>query len=315
MDIAIVGFGHIGKRHYKAFERLKEKHGLRLVGIVEPNEDNLKGFEVPHYRSLDELYKAHVPDMTIIATPHFLHPQQAIYCLEHGSHVICEKPMALHKAEAEQMLDMALRKHRHLFLVQQLRFQPHLQKLRTIVKSKDIFHVGVNLYWNRNTNYFTEKRWRAKARYSGGPLYTQFSHFIDLLFWMFGSLSVEFASFSRIINTAIDYEDTGIVTLSHESATISIDYTISAQPQNVSSTVTILSRKGTVIISGQYCENISAFGEYNITSEPLEPLVLHEKVLANAIDVVRGSGEPATNALEGLKVVELIENIYAHRNL
>ncbi|NPA34101.1 MAG: Gfo/Idh/MocA family oxidoreductase [Chlorobi bacterium] len=315
MDVAIVGFGHIGKRHYEAIQKLSKQYDLRLVGVVEPDPTNLTGFGVPHFKSLEELYDAYMPDLTIIATPHFLHSQQTIFCLERGSHVICEKPMALHRQDAEQMLDMALRKHKHLFLVQQLRFQPHLKVLKNQLNPDDVFHIGVNLYWNRNEAYFREKPWRAKAQYSGGPLFTQFSHFIDLLLWLLGSLTVDFASFSRIVNTIIDYEDTGIVTLSRGNTTISIDYTISAQPKNITSSVTILSRKGTIVISGQYCENIESIGGYAVKSQPLDALSLHQQVISNAIEVINGRGEPATNALEGLKVVELIEGIYSHRNL
>ncbi len=315
MDVAIVGFGHIGKRHYEAIQKLSEKYDLRLVGVVEPDPTNLTGFNTRHFQSLEALYDKHTPDLTIIATPHFLHPQQTIFCLERGSHVICEKPMALYRQDAERMLDMALRKHRHLFLVQQLRFQPHLKVLKKQLNPDEVFHIGVNLYWNRNEAYFREKPWRAKAQYSGGPLFTQFSHFIDLLLWLLGSLTIDFTSFSRIVNTIIDYEDTGIVTLSRGNTTISIDYTISAQPNNIVSSVTILSRNGTIIISGQYCENIQVIGEYSVHVQPLDAQSLHQQVIANAIEVINGKGEPATNALEGLKVVELIENIYSHRNL
>ncbi len=313
---ALVGLGHIGRRYLRLFDQLAKQ--AELVAVADPRP-LVSVVSTPIYSSLSDLLSAHHPDVVIIATPHYLHEELTLQALDAGAHVVCEKPMALTRSSAERMLDYALRKHRHLFLVQQLRFQPHLRWLVQQVRTGQIGslqQISLNLYWNRNAEYFRQAPWRARKATSGGPLFTQFSHFIDLLYWLLGEIEVVQALFDTFyLQDVVDYEDSGTVLLRSGPTQIALQYTIAAQPLNDTSRVTMLTSQTPVLIEGQYMQRIEAPGLDNVpTFEALQPDELHREVIKNVIATLQGQAEPMTNALEGVKVVDLIERIYQFRN-
>src|SRR5262245_53839997 len=123
IKFAIVGCGHIGKRHAKLVVENPHAELTALIDIKEPAQLGIESFTVPFYSSLNEFLKSG-PDTDVvnIATPNGLHAEQAIACLKTGKHVVIEKPMALHKADAEDIIHTALQQHKHVFVVMQNRY-------------------------------------------------------------------------------------------------------------------------------------------------------------------------------------------------
>ena len=159
----------------------------------------------------------------------------------------------------------------------------------------------------------------------GGTLFTQFSHFVDLLYWMIGDVRNTYAltgNFSH--NNIIDFEDTGVVALEFNNGALgTINYTVNSYGKNMEGSLTIFGEKGTVKIGGQYLneleyQNIEGFKIENLPQGNTAnnygayqgSMSNHDKIYENLVDVLTNDGVITTNAFEGLKTVEIIEKIY-----
>jgi len=261
-----------------------------------------------------------------------LHAEHTLHSLNAGFHVLCEKPMALSSSDCEEMIKTAERCNKRLFIVKQNRFNPAIEAVKEKIDQGafgKVFSIQLNCFWNRNFAYYENSDWKGTRSLDGGTLFTQFSHFIDLLYWMIGD--VEDAS-AMIQNYAhqevIEFEDTGVVSLKFKNGVLgTINYTVNAYARNMEGSITIFGEKGTVKVGGQYLnqldyqsfegEEIGTLKEGNPANEYGEyqgSMSNHDRVYENLIDVLQKDGSIATNGLEGLKTVEIIEKIYKSAN-
>ena len=159
----------------------------------------------------------------------------------------------------------------------------------------------------------------------GGILFTQFSHFIDLLYWMFGDVKQVKAIRKNFAHqSSIEFEDTGMALLEFENGMIgSINYTINSFQKNMEGSLIIFGEKGTVKIGGQYLNELEyqAIENYRITDLPVGnkandygdyqgSMSNHKKVYKNLVDVLQHDSPMAAGSNDGLKTVEIIEKIY-----
>ena len=132
IKFAVVGCGHIGKRHAEMISRNEQ---AELVGLCDIKPRELLGisqYNVPFFSSISELLNS-VPeiDVVCICTPNGLHGELSIIAIEAGKHVVCEKPLTLSKSSAEEVLYKALQYSRYVFTVMQNRYSPLLYGLKT----------------------------------------------------------------------------------------------------------------------------------------------------------------------------------------
>src|SRR5215471_15242122 len=189
IKFAIVGCGHIGKRHAKLVAENPHAELAALVDIKDPVQLGIESFAVPFYSSLDEfLHSGSDTDVVNIATPNGLHAGQAITCLQMEKHVVIEKPMALHRADAENIIHTALQQHKHVFVVMQNRYSAPAKWIKGLIDSGKLgktWFVQLNCFWNRDERYYMQankKSWHGTKDLDGGSLFTQFSHFIDIFY-------------------------------------------------------------------------------------------------------------------------------------
>ncbi len=329
IKFAIVGCGHIGKRHAEMVTRHPE---AELVAVCDPKPDSetkADQFGVPVFQDMAAMLTA-VPDIDVVnvCTPNGLHARQSLAALEARKHVVCEKPMGLSKSECEEVLYKALQVHRTVFGVMQNRYSPPSQWIKSVIDEKrlgDIFLVQVNCYWNRDERYYKKGGWKGTNSLDGGTLFTQFSHFIDIMYWLFGDIKdiqAKFADFNHADLT--DYEDSGLVQFSFENGGMGcINYSTSVWDKNLESSMTIIGSKGSVKIGGQYMDQVEVCHIKDYTMPELAPTNPandygaykgsannHSFIIENVVDTLKGRTTLTTNALEGLKVVEIIERIY-----
>jgi UDP-N-acetyl-2-amino-2-deoxyglucuronate dehydrogenase len=115
IKFAVVGCGHIGKRHAEMIKRAPDAELVGLIDIKRKEELNLNGFDVPVYHSVSAfLNSGQDVDVINIATPNGFHANQALECLEARKHVVIEKPLALTKKDAEKVIFKALHVHKHV---------------------------------------------------------------------------------------------------------------------------------------------------------------------------------------------------------
>ncbi|AMJ68131.1 oxidoreductase [Hymenobacter sp. PAMC 26628] len=333
MLFAICGVGHIGRRHAALVAR---RAGAQLVALVDVDAELRPGLAaefpgVPFFASLDE-YLARGPqaDVLTVATPNGLHAQQAVTGLRHGLHVVVEKPLALTAADARAILDAAQQAGRLVFGVMQNRYSPPAAWLKELVDAGrlgDVYLVQLSCFWNRDARYYRPGGWRGTGALDGGPLFTQFSHFVDLLYWVFGdvaNLSARFRNFNHQATT--EFEDSGLVTFDlARGGSGTLSYSTAVWDRNLESALTVVAARGALKIGGQYLDKIEYCHVQDYARPALPPTnpandygpyqgsaANHGHVIDDVVDTLQ-RGSAATNAADGLKVVEIIERIYALR--
>lgn len=330
---AVVGAGHIGKRHAEMVNREDEGELVAMVDTRSMEECDASSFGVPFFSSIEELLASDLNfDVVNICTPNGLHAAQSIAALEAKKHVVVEKPMGLSKDNCEKVIFKSLQMSKHVFCVMQNRYSPPSEWIKSVIEDGilgDIFMVQLNCYWNRDERYYKAGGWKGTADLDGGTLYTQFSHFIDIMYWLFGdidNIQGKFADFTHKDNT--DFEDSGFVSFDFINGGMgSISYSTAVANQNLESSMTIIGKNGSVKIGGQYMNEVEvcnikdyempALKEANPANDygPYKGSAAnHNYVIKNVIDTIKGRTSATTNALEGLKVVEIIERIYKIRN-
>lgn len=330
---AVVGQGHIGKRHAEMILRNPQAELAAVCDVLSPETCKVPHVEVPFYRSYDEmLEKTPGLDVVNVCTPNGLHAGMALKALEKGLHVVIEKPVALTKSDAEKIVFKSLERRKNVFCVMQNRYSPPSVWLKSVIDQKllgKLFHVQINCYWNRDGRYYTRKNWHGDAQLDGGTLFTQFSHFIDIMYWLFGdiqNISGRFQDFNH--QTLTDFEDTGIVNFEFLNEGIgTLNYSTAVYNENLESSLTVIGEKGTIKVAGQYMNEVvyCNIQDYQMpeleASAPPNDYGLykgsaqnHHLVIQNVVDTLNGNVPISTNALEGLKVVDIIERIYLERD-
>ncbi|UKN03333.1 Gfo/Idh/MocA family oxidoreductase [Paracrocinitomix mangrovi] len=334
IKFAVLGCGHIGKRHATMITLNPESELVALVDVAPKENLGLGEFQdIPFFKSEDDLLISGIEfDVLSICTPNGLHSDQANKALDAGYHVVCEKPMGLSKDKCEGVIFKALQNSKQVFCVMQNRYSPPSVWLKDIVERKlmgDIYMVQINCYWNRDERYYTGKTWKGTQDLDGGTLFTQFSHFIDIMYWLFGdikNIQGKFADFNH--KNLTDFEDSGFVNFEFVNGGMgSINYSTAIWNSNLESSITIVGEKGSVKVGGQYMNEIEVCNIENYELPELPPsnppndygaykgsAANHHYIIENVVDSLKNRTTATTNALEGLKVVEIIERIYKVRD-
>jgi len=329
VKFGIVGLGHIGKRHAEMIQRNPDAELVAIADILSDKQLNYSFPNIPLYKNLTDMLNFHPElDVVNIATPNGFHSENAIEALGAGMHVVIEKPMALSKFDAEKIIYKALQMHKQVFTVMQNRYSPPSEWIKGIIEEGilgKIYLVQLNCYWNRDDRYYKTGSWHGDKELDGGTLFTQFSHFIDILYWLFGDIKNIRSRFYDFNHSELtQFEDSGLVTFDFLNGGSGIlNFSTSVWDKNLESSMTIIAENGAVKIGGQYMDKVEYCHVKNYQMPVLPPTnpgndygaykgsaQNHNFVIENVIDVLNKRGEITTNALEGLKVVEIIERIY-----
>ncbi|ERJ57718.1 Gfo/Idh/MocA family protein [Sphingobacterium paucimobilis] len=329
IKFAVLGCGHIGKRHAEMISRNDEAELVSLIDVKDKSELGIESYEVPFFSSLENFFEAGIEcDVINVATPNGCHAEQGMKILDAGKHLVIEKPMSLTKKDSEALIFKGLQKQKQVFCVMQNRYSPPSVWLKDLIESDilgEIYMVQINCYWNRDNRYYKPESWHGKKDLDGGTLFTQFSHFIDLMYWYFGDITniqAKFADFNHKHLT--DFEDSGFVSFDFVNGGMgALNYSTSVWNKNLESSITVIAENGSLKVGGQYMNEV----EYCHIKDYEMPILAptnpgndygtykgsaanHHYVIENVVDVLKGRNMITTNALEGLKVVDIIERIY-----
>lgn len=327
INFGIIGYGRIGKRHAAI---INGYNNARLVAVCDTKSELEKEVSVSFFDNVESLLSSNLEiDVVCICTPNGLHAEHALACLEARKNVVIEKPMALRRADCEALIFKSLQVSRQVFCVMQNRYSPPAQWLHKVLSDKilgAIYLVEINCYWNRDERYYTPDTWHGSKGLDGGTLFTQFSHFIDMMYWLFGDITNIQAAFQNFSHQGkIDFEDTGLVHFDFVNGGKGcFNYSTAVFNQNFESTLTIVGEKGTIKVGGQYMEKVEYchIEDYDMpTLPPSNPpndyggykgsAANHHYIIENVVNVLNDTATITTNALEGMKVVDIIERIYS----
>lgn len=327
LKLAIIGCGRIGKRHA---EHINNKCKLVAVcDVVQANADALaSAYKAKAFYDLNDLLNSKLDiDVVSVCTPNGLHASHTIESLNAGYNVLCEKPLAINVNDCGEMIKAAEKNNKRLFVIKQNRFNPPVEAIKKAIDENrfgKIYSVQLNCFWNRNPDYYANS-WKGTKNLDGGTLYTQFSHFVDLLYWLVGDVRNVQAYLGNYHHQGIiEFEDTGAVLLEFYNGAIgTINYTVNSFQKNMEGSLTIFGEKGTAKIGGQYLNELEyqQFDNYKIENlaEGNKPnnygtyqgsMSNHDKIYDNLIAVLNDNAAISASAFEGLKTVEIIDKIY-----
>ncbi len=324
---AIVGYGNIGRRHAEHIVNNPETELVAVCDISDKVQATTPK-NIPFYHDINEMLKNETADILCVCTPNYLHETHTIAGLNAGLHTVVEKPMAISVAECSRMIAAAGKNGKTIFAVKQNRYNPPVQEVKKLIASGDlgsIYMIQVNCFWNRGDAYYAGSDWRGKKDKDGGCLFTQFSHFVDILYYLNGPVrSAEgwIHNFAHRHNTEV--EDTGSFVLKADNdAIINFNFTTCAYERNMEGSITIFAEKGTLKIGGQYLNTIeyqklatAALPEINISAKANDyglyqgSMSNHDKVIQNVVDYIYHNQPVMTSAEEGREVVRMIEQMY-----
>jgi len=328
---AVVGAGHIGRRHATMILQNQESELVAMADIrPELKTEVEETYKVPFFNSIEELLASGLDfDVANICTPNNCHAPQSLQALETGHHVVVEKPMALSRADCEEVMYHSLQAGKLVFCVMQNRYSPPSVWLKELISKKvlgKIYHVQVNCFWNRDERYYKKGGWKGSSVTDGGTLFTQFSHFVDIMFWLFGDITNIMARFYDFNHRALtEFEDTGVAHFDFlKGGTGTFSFSTAVWDKNLESSMTIVGENGSVKVGGQYMNEVEYchIKDYQMPEleESMPPndyghykgsAANHHFVIENVVNTLKGRTVATTNALEGMKVVEIIEKIYA----
>jgi UDP-N-acetyl-2-amino-2-deoxyglucuronate dehydrogenase len=324
IKFAVVGLGNIGQRHV---HHILQNTNAELVAVCETNIAFENKYKVPFYNSIEKLLIETNADVINICTPNYLHSSHTILSLQHKKNVVCEKPMATSVVECEAMIKAAEANDRKIFIVKQNRYNPPVQQVKKLLQENvlgKIFVINVNCFWNRNENYYQQSVWRGNKLQDGGCLFTQFSHFVDILYYLFGKATAVKSLMHNFNHAYTQVEDSGVCILKTEDgALVNFNFSNCSFEKNMEGAITIIAENGTIKIGGQYLNTIEYQNIKNVQLPAINIVAKnnnygayqgsmsnHDLMIENVINTLNGTEQIMTNAYEGKDVIAIIEAMY-----
>lgn len=332
MRYALIGCGRIATNHMKAavnnqleilavcdvvpehMEVLLAKHGL---------QNDMSILRYTDYRSMIQEVK---PDLVSIATESGIHAEIALFCIDHGVHVIIEKPMAMSISDANEIIRHSEEKHVKVSACHQNRFNIAVQEMRHALEAGRfgrLSHGSIHVRWNRNQGYYDQAPWRGTWAQDGGALMNQCIHGIDLLRWTFGGEIEEvYGQTRQQFHDYLEAEDVGMAVVKFKNGAIAtIEGTTNVYPKNLEETLYIFGEKGTVKIGGTSTNNIDVWdfadeSEADTKNKGLQEETSnvygngHTSLFADMIDAIQNDRKPYVDAYAGRDALELVLAIY-----
>jgi len=330
LNIGIVGFGLVGKRHASALEKT---NGLLLKDVIEHDPTSLQSSEkklnfITH-NDLDEYLNSSKPDGLIIATPTVLHIDQAIKCIEKKIPLLIEKPISVHAKDAITLIKRSKELDVPLLIGQHRR---HNQIIKTTKKILDegvlgeIRSIQATCWFYKPDHYFDAAPWRKLK--GAGPIYVNLIHDVDLLRYFCGEVKTVYANAIRSTR-GYDNEDVASAVLTFKNdiiANVSVSDSISSPwswettsnehpvyPNTNNSCYLIGGAEGSLSLPDLKLwkhEKKPDWWTPLITEkydfQNIDPLITQ---LENFRDVILGKTEPLVSGLEGVRSLQVIEAI------
>jgi predicted dehydrogenase len=189
--LGIIGLGNMGSGHADKILSGAVNH-CELAAVCDPAPEKFARFaNAKGFTRSDELVRSGAVDAVLVATPHYDHTTIGIDALQHGLHVLVEKPVSVHKADAERLI-AAHQNPKQIFAAMfNQRTDPYYQKVRDLIRHGELGPVRrvnwIITNWFRTEAYYKLGSWRATwAGEGGGVLLNQCPHNLDLFQWLFG---------------------------------------------------------------------------------------------------------------------------------
>lgn len=310
-NFSILGYGHIGKVHEQAILASDNANLISIIDFELPS-----GLGVKTYSTLEIfLQEDKETDVVVIATPNGLHREHAIRCLKGGKNVFIEKPLALNIEDAKEILAIAAEKKLRVFSSMQLRFSPVIQYVKKLLENNalgKIHMINVQCYWNRNKNYYKLREWHGSEDMDGGVLFTQFSHFVDILnFWFEKVDCIGAKSYNFSHTNVTEFDDSGYVDFTANEAVGHMTYTTSVFNKNFESDIVIIAEKGTIKVGDQYLNQMIYSDLKNVCCSKnvsTDQKNFHPNAIYEVADALMRNNESILDGIHAINLVKFIDD-------
>jgi len=260
--VAIVGCGRVSKRHIEA---IRETDGIELAVICDINAEKGKAVAAEHgVEFVSDYCEISGVDVVSVLTPSGEHPRHAAEIAEKTDvpYIVCEKPISLTLREAYELLNRVDRAGKILLPVYQNRYNPLVAYMKQLIDGGNLgkIHQFVcNVFWNRNDEYFNID-WHGTPELDGGVLYTQASHYVDMIHFFFGEVAESKGIGGSL--RGLDVYDSVSAVCSFKNGTVgAINATVCAFRRNYLTEFTVIGEKGIVRLSGT---NLNTIDYWNV---------------------------------------------------
>ncbi|SDQ49707.1 Gfo/Idh/MocA family protein [Natronobacterium texcoconense] len=318
---AAIGLGGLGQLSLEVLAALED---VEIVAGADVSADAREVFErtfdAPAYAEYERMLadRCEEIDLALIVTPHTLHYEQALACLESGVHVYLEKPMVTDVGDAVDLLEAADRNDCELQVGYQRHFHPGFLEIKRLVDTGRIgdLHTA-DAYLGQNWIDLHEGTWRVDPSLSGGgQLYDTGSHLLDALLWMTGAKPVTVSAHVSYASPRVDVNSALSLRLEREADDRSIlaSVTISGDGVNLSPSegYAIWGSDGRVAFDGEVIRLEERGGTvYESTIDASTDFsTLTAAKLTNFLESIEGEVDPAVPGEVGLQVTALTEATY-----
>src|SRR4030042_4219573 len=316
----LVGCGRISKRHILS---IKRNPCAELVAICDIDKEKLKRTQREYnikeaYTKFEDLINDKAIDVINICTPSGIHPQMVIESIKKGKHVLCEKPLSLNYLEGVKAADISKKKHRHLFVCFQNRYNEPIVYLKEVLKNGGlgkILVITATVRWYRDDAYYSD--WHGSRDMGGGILFNQAVHYVDMLLYLMNKKPKSVFCEGKTLGHNIKIDDAAVVSIIFQDNSIGlIEASTLSYPKNMEGSITLQCEKGTVKIGGEALNEIIYWEGKNKPTRAIGSKIenvygeSHSKVIENIVNVLLKKSRPFCSGKESLKVIELIEKAY-----
>lgn len=332
MNYALIGCGRIATNHIKAVKN----NNLNLVAVCDTVPEQMQQLlekhnlqndsSVKRYTDYKQMIEENQIELIGIATESGIHAEIALYCIDHGIHVIIEKPMAMSMSDADEIIRRSREKNVKVSACHQNRFNIAVQEMRNALEAGrfgKLSHGSIHVRWNRDKNYYKQAIWRGTWEQDGGALMNQCIHGIDLLRWMMGDEIEEvYGATRQQFHHYLEAEDLGMAIVKFKNGAVAtIEGTTNVYPQNLEETLYLFGENGTVKLGGKSTNNIDVWDFAEETDADLKNKGLeeatsnvygngHTSLYADVIDAIKTDCVPYVDAVAGRNALELVLAIY-----
>lgn len=325
MNFAIVGCGHIAKKHAEAIKNINE---AKLVAVCDKFPQAMdyyvKNFGAKPYQDLNEMLKDPSIDVVNICTPSGLHAKIAVDVAKAKKHVIVEKPIALTFEDANLIIEVCRKNNVKLAVVHPNRFRPVVQELKKLMdegRFGKLSHANATVRWNRSQAYYDQAPWRGTKALDGGVLMNQAIHNLDLLIWLMGDIEEVYSmSATRLRN--IEVEDVSLGVVRFKSGALGVvEAATTVYPKNLEESLSIFGETGTAIISGTTATQFNHLAIDSLNDEETNTIIEkikadpfgkpgHQCIIEDMIQAIQEDREPIVNGEEGKRALQLVLAFY-----
>lgn len=337
LKVIIIGCGRVAVKHLKAIHKLKDS--CELAALVDNNPDapkklldgsKIDSSKVKIYSDYKVAIEEIKPDIVAVTVPSGLHYSIAEYSLNHGCHLLLEKPMTMSSDESRKIYELAKSVNRKIAMGHIYRYFPMVSILQKDIadgKFGKVLHGTIYVRWGHGDDYYNSAAWRGTWKSDGGALMNQTIHAIDLLAWLMGSTPVEATALITKRLRKIEAEDLGMAVLKmNDGALASIEGTTATSDKEHAAMFSVFCEKGTISLglnkgkpvlnirdgngkklNGKY---ISAQIKKGGIGSLLNAVNPHTGIYADFIDAIVNNHEPIADAYAGYSSVDTLMGIY-----